>query len=327
LLQVRRLPPLPERVTWINSGPVELDRDRVSDLLDTARGGAAAMAEALGEGLRAAGLNATVHADEVRRFDGVAYLNVAAWRRVQAVALATRGARAAWRQIRLLLCPPAADEPDDGPGEPAPRSLIHAEARLLMALAFTRASMDRLRSDPAPLARWLRSHLERRWRRLAAARDRVRLDLTRAEAGLVGLCAEDDGAVQPPVAPTRRFEPELPTAPEPVAGLVAGAVLVGVPFSSGIVVGHLASRPEARVARPRVLVLPHGGPQFVDAALAGDAVVLASGGVLSHVAVDVLEAGLPGLVCTDPRLARLPDGTRVRVDANCGSLEILEVPT
>jgi pyruvate,water dikinase len=53
------------------------------------------------------------------------------------------------------------------------------------------------------------------------------------------------------------------------------------------------------------------------------AIVTDSGGALSHAAIVAREYGIPGVVGTRDATARIPDGARVRVDGDAGSVTVL----
>jgi phosphohistidine swiveling domain-containing protein len=54
------------------------------------------------------------------------------------------------------------------------------------------------------------------------------------------------------------------------------------------------------------------------------AIITDSGGALSHAAIISREYGIPGVVGTRDATVRIPDGTRVRVDGDAGTVTVLE---
>jgi pyruvate,water dikinase len=54
------------------------------------------------------------------------------------------------------------------------------------------------------------------------------------------------------------------------------------------------------------------------------AIITDTGGALSHAAIVSREYGIPGVVGTRDATARIPDGTRVRVDGDAGTVTVLE---
>lgn len=329
-LQVRPFPAVDDRVTWINSGPVELDRAPIPDRIDRARGGTNARRLALNEGLRAAGLDAPVRPSELQRFDGATYLDLAAWRRVLATSLERPGARALWRQARLLLRVPATRRTPSAPGA---SSALLAQARVLAALGLIGGLLERLDANDSPLGAALRRTLRRRRGRLAAERERLGRELEAEERACLASSApapETTCSTEP--LPTRRFEPELDGSVDPTPAASGHTRFAGQPIAPGVVEAPLfrieavRAPPDDTPPVPCVLILPHGGPEHLARALTAAGVVLASGGVLSHVAVGLREAGIPSLVCTDPRLRDLAEGLRGRLDGARGTLDVREVP-
>jgi pyruvate,water dikinase len=53
-------------------------------------------------------------------------------------------------------------------------------------------------------------------------------------------------------------------------------------------------------------------------------IITDSGGALSHAAIVAREYGIPGVVGTRDATVRIPDGTRVRVDGDAGTVTVLE---
>jgi pyruvate,water dikinase len=57
------------------------------------------------------------------------------------------------------------------------------------------------------------------------------------------------------------------------------------------------------------------------------AIVTDRGGALSHAAIVAREHGIPGVVSTRSATTDIPDGARVRVDGDAGTVEILARPS
>jgi len=56
------------------------------------------------------------------------------------------------------------------------------------------------------------------------------------------------------------------------------------------------------------------------------AIVTDRGGALSHAAIVAREYGIPGIVSTRTATADIPDGARVRVNGDAGTVEIIAKP-
>jgi rifampicin phosphotransferase len=107
-----------------------------------------------------------------------------------------------------------------------------------------------------------------------------------------------------------------------------GATLRGLAASGGVYEG-----PARRVAGPSefdrivkgdVLVTESTSEAFNILLPLLGAIVTDSGGVLSHPAIVAREYGIPGVVGTRNATEEIPDGTRVRVDGDAGSVTVLE---
>ena len=243
--------------------------------------------------------------------------------------------------------------------EVAPRALL--EAQVLAQVALLQALQGRVDAGRSLLARAARRWLGWRRRRASVARERLRRELASRERGFLEASeafVSSQGLAEPrlvlfseppeveawlarpgertaiearwrarrepfeqasaAVIPVRRFEPALPERSR-----AAGApIWIGAPLVAGVVAGALVRRVGG--PRPRILLLRDGAPEQLSAALDADGVVLATGGALSHVAVGLMEAGVPSILCTDEDLHALPEGTGLRLDATRGVLTKLE---
>jgi pyruvate,water dikinase len=74
---------------------------------------------------------------------------------------------------------------------------------------------------------------------------------------------------------------------------------------------------------PYVLVCPSTDPAWVPLFVHAKALVMETGGVLSHGAIAAREFGLPGVAGLPEVHRRLRSGQRLRVDGNSGTLTIL----
>jgi pyruvate,water dikinase len=104
--------------------------------------------------------------------------------------------------------------------------------------------------------------------------------------------------------------------------------VVGLPVHPGIYEGpvRIINGPQDfnRLRQGDVLVTRTTGPSFnVVLPLLG-AIVTDRGGQLSHAAIVAREYGIPGVVGTREATATLPDGARVRVNGDAGTVELLE---
>lgn len=74
-----------------------------------------------------------------------------------------------------------------------------------------------------------------------------------------------------------------------------------------------------------ILVTDMTSPAFLPLMMKASAVVTAQGGILSHAAIVCRELGKPCVTNVRDVLGRVADGDRIRVDANEGSVTLLEV--
>jgi len=123
---------------------------------------------------------------------------------------------------------------------------------------------------------------------------------------------------------TRKPEWVLGVA-EPVS--VSGETLKGLPGSAGIAEGEvfqvLSSEDFGRFPRGSVIVARTTNPTWTPLFYSAVAVVTESGGPLSHGAVTAREMKIPAVMSVKESLARLQNGTRVRVDGTGGTVTIL----
>jgi pyruvate,water dikinase len=108
----------------------------------------------------------------------------------------------------------------------------------------------------------------------------------------------------------------------------AGAeVLQGVPLSAGVAEGPALVLLEPtivdRPAEPYVLVCPSTDPAWVPLFVQARALVMETGGVLSHGAIVAREFGLPAVAGLPDVHRRLRTGQRLRVDGASGRVNVL----
>ncbi|MCS7167759.1 MAG: PEP/pyruvate-binding domain-containing protein [Gemmatales bacterium] len=114
---------------------------------------------------------------------------------------------------------------------------------------------------------------------------------------------------------------QLPTAP-------SGPTLRGIAVSPGIGEGPAwvlrTPRPETHsIPRGYVLVCPSTDPAWVPLFLNASALVMETGGILSHGAIVAREFGLPAVVGITEACQRFQTGQRLRVNGNTGEVQIL----
>jgi pyruvate,water dikinase len=129
----------------------------------------------------------------------------------------------------------------------------------------------------------------------------------------------------------RNWDPPSLLGAEPAraaAGAHDGAVLAGVPCSSGVVRGRVAvlRRLESvgSVEPGAILVLKHGNPGWTPAFVVASALVTEEGGLLSHSSVIARERGLPTVINVPGATEVLSDGQLVEVDGGRGVVTLLD---
>jgi pyruvate,water dikinase len=104
-------------------------------------------------------------------------------------------------------------------------------------------------------------------------------------------------------------------------GLQGVAVSAGVAEGSALVLTEPADAPAD--ARDFILVCPSTDPAWVPLFLKARALVMETGGVLSHGAIVAREFGLPAVVGIPQVHRQLRTGQQLRVDGNSGAVHIL----
>lgn len=127
-------------------------------------------------------------------------------------------------------------------------------------------------------------------------------------------------------APPVLFSDDLEALGRPVV-VESAENLQGVPLSAGVAEGPalVLERPqtEGLPAEDYVLVCPSTDPAWVPLFLRAKALVMESGGVLSHGAIVAREYGLPAVAGLPGVQRRLRTGQRLRVDGGRGTVSVL----
>ncbi len=130
------------------------------------------------------------------------------------------------------------------------------------------------------------------------------------------------GLELPPVL----FSDELDAIGRPVP--IDGAdMMLGVPVSAGVAEGPalVLEHPRIEAAAPEgyVLVCPSTDPAWVPLFMQARALVMETGGVLSHGAIVAREFGLPAVAGVPGAMRRIRSGQKVRVDGGQGTVTII----
>jgi pyruvate,water dikinase len=154
--------------------------------------------------------------------------------------------------------------------------------------------------------------------RLAASEDLMPLIQQRRRRRQVALSLE---------VPAVLFSDDLEAIGRPV--LVEGTdTWQGVPLSAGVAEGPalVLQEPAGAVplAEPYILVCPSTDPAWVPLFTHARALVMETGGVLSHGAIVAREYGLPAVAGLPGVPCRLRTGQRLRVDGGTGRITVLE---
>ncbi|MGB7538852.1 MAG: PEP/pyruvate-binding domain-containing protein [Anaerolineales bacterium] len=101
----------------------------------------------------------------------------------------------------------------------------------------------------------------------------------------------------------------------------------GSPVSPGVAEGrvHVVLDPRRANLQPgEILVCPGTDPSWTPLFLSAGALVMETGGMMTHGSVVAREYGIPGVVGVHAATTRLKTGQRVRVDGSRGIVEVLE---
>lgn len=135
-----------------------------------------------------------------------------------------------------------------------------------------------------------------------------------------------DGEV-PPLDEWSRTDAGTPE--QPAASGVAGDIVRGVPGCSGMV--HATARvvedpwSPTEIEPGQILVAARGDMALTPLYVTASAVVLGTGGQLSHATIIARELGVPCVVSADRPTERIPDGALIEVDGGTGQITILDV--
>jgi rifampicin phosphotransferase len=123
------------------------------------------------------------------------------------------------------------------------------------------------------------------------------------------------------------FSDDLDAIGRPLPELPGGDMLEGVPLSAGVAEGPALVLTEPTAAPPGeggyVLVCPSTDPAWVPLFVRAKALVMETGGVLSHGAIVAREFGLPAVAGLPGVTQRLKTGQVVRVDGGKGTVTIM----
>jgi len=112
--------------------------------------------------------------------------------------------------------------------------------------------------------------------------------------------------------------------------IAEGAVVQGIAGCPGIAEG--IARVVLDPADPRelgpgdVLIAPITDPSWTPLFLAADAVVVDVGATMSHAVIVSRELGIPCVVSAVGATTSIPDGAKLRIDGNAGTVTVLELP-
>jgi len=127
-------------------------------------------------------------------------------------------------------------------------------------------------------------------------------------------------------APQVLFSDDLQAIGRPMA-VTSAATLQGVPLSAGIAEGPALVLQEPGDAPPSaenyILVCPTTDPAWVPLFVQAKALVMETGGVLSHGAIVAREFGLPAVAGLPDVYRRIKTGQRLRVDGGTGAVAVL----
>ncbi len=103
-----------------------------------------------------------------------------------------------------------------------------------------------------------------------------------------------------------------------------GALLVGMPGSSGVTEGfariiHQSSEFN-KLKHDDILIAPYTNPSWTPLFEIASAVVVDTGGVMSHAAIVAREYGIPAVMGVVDGTVKLKDGDKIRVDGTSGSV-------
>ncbi len=124
------------------------------------------------------------------------------------------------------------------------------------------------------------------------------------------------------------FSDDLEAIGRPLPEVPGGGKLEGVPLSAGVVEGPALVLTEPTAAPPGeggyVLVCPSTDPAWVPLFVRAKALVMETGGVLSHGAIVAREFGLPAVAGLPGVTQQLKTGQVLRVDGGKGTVTVVQ---
>ena len=125
--------------------------------------------------------------------------------------------------------------------------------------------------------------------------------------------------------PTVLFSDDLEAIARPVPPPDWATSFQGIPLSAGVAEGSalVLTEPAEAPDEPFVLVCPSTDPAWVPLFAKAKALVMETGGVLSHGAIVAREFGLPAVAGLPGIVKQLKTGQRLKVDGSTGTVSIL----
>jgi pyruvate,water dikinase len=195
--------------------------------------------------------------------------------------------------------------------------LLPEELPLLLGQASP-TSPENSPASPTPVGEAARQILARYTRKPGPTKEELRASIAqRKRHRSIALSLE-----MPPVL----FSDDLDAIGRPIE-TTGGTTLQGVPLSPGVAeaAALVLTEPPAEVpAGPYVLVCPSTDPAWVPLFGPARALVMETGGVLSHGAIVAREFGLPAVAGLAGITRRLKTGDRLKVDGSTGVVTLLE---
>jgi pyruvate,water dikinase len=103
--------------------------------------------------------------------------------------------------------------------------------------------------------------------------------------------------------------------------------IAGSPVSPGVAEGNVRVVLDPRQANLQpgeILICPGTDPSWTPLFLSAGALVMETGGMMTHGSVVAREYGIPAVVGVHQATVRLKDGQRIRVDGTVGKIVVLE---
>jgi pyruvate,water dikinase len=129
-----------------------------------------------------------------------------------------------------------------------------------------------------------------------------------------------------PVPPVL-FSDDLDAIGRPIP-VVDATIMNGVPLSPGVAEGTALVLREPRSSelppKPFILVCPSTDPAWVPLFAHASALLMETGGILSHGAIVAREFGLPAVAGLDGLMQRVKTGERLRVNGTTGAINLMD---